>query len=162
MAWRQFGEAFSALDLRLWALALVAFVLAQLISSLRWQMLAAPLGFAAPYRRYASLYFVGMFFNLVLPTSVGGDVVRAWYLGVDGKRVAAFCTVLAERASGLIVLMILACVASVFLPTSPPRWMLLVLASIAAGLVVGLPALVVVHQYCRRRRLGGRFRPLVE
>ena len=30
--------------------------------------------------RYLAYYFIGMFFNLVLPTSIGGDMVRTWYL----------------------------------------------------------------------------------
>ncbi len=161
--WRQLAEAFAALDARLWAAALVALVLAQLVSGLRWQMLAAPLGFDAPFRRYASLYFVGMFFNLVLPTSVGGDVVRAWYLGAaPGKRFAAFCTVLADRASGLAVLMVLACVAALFLPAAPPRWMVVILAGLAAGLGAGVLALVFVRPLLRRLRPSPRFWPLLE
>jgi uncharacterized membrane protein YbhN (UPF0104 family) len=161
--WRQLGEAFSALDVRLWAAALATFVLAQFVSSLRWQMLAAPLDFDVPYHRYASLYFIGMFFNLVLPTSVGGDVVRAWYLGAgSGRRFAAFCSVLADRASGVVVLTALACAASLALPVALPPWMTAILAGLAAGLAVGLPALLIGHRFLDRSYRGDRFRPLVE
>ena len=163
MDWRQLGEAFSALDARLWALALLALVFAQLISGLRWQMLAAPLGFDAPYRRYASLYFIGMFFNLVLPTSVGGDVVRAWYLGASKEsRIASFCSVIADRASGLGVLVALACVAALFLPTTPPPWMVTILTTLGVGLLVGLPVFLLGHDWMRRRYRGEKFRPLID
>ena len=40
-------------------------------------MLARPLGFTCPLRNYAALYFIGMYFNLFLPSSVGGDVENA-------------------------------------------------------------------------------------
>src|SRR5882762_4919426 len=55
-----------------WADAAAAFsvlVAAQFVSALRWQWLARPLGFHGPLRRYVGYYFVGMFFNLLLPTS---------------------------------------------------------------------------------------------
>jgi uncharacterized membrane protein YbhN (UPF0104 family) len=143
--WRQLGEAFAGFDLRFGGLALAVYVAAQLVSSLRWRLLAAPLGFSQPWRRYVALYFVGMFFNLVLPTSVGGDVVRAWYLGgsAPGKRRLgpALLSVLAERGSGVAVLAGLACAAAPFVPLRLPGWMVGALWALAAGLVLGLASL---------------------
>ena len=58
-----------------WAGAGAAFAVllaAQVVSAVRWQWLAQPLGFDGPLRHYITAYFVGMFFNLLLPTSVGG------------------------------------------------------------------------------------------
>ena len=78
--WHQVADAFAHLRWGLWLLAALLYASTQVVSSLRWQWLARPLGFALPLRRYLAFYYVGMFFNLVLPTSVGGDVVRAWYL----------------------------------------------------------------------------------
>lgn len=148
MDWRQLGEAFARLDLRLWAAAVTVFVGCQLVSSLRWQMLAAPLGIHGGYPRYVALYFIGMFFNLVLPTSVGGDVVRAWYLSRQGtgpgappRRAAAFLSVLAERGSGLAMLVLLACVAGLVVPVPLPRWMATVLVVLGAASLAGLACL---------------------
>src|SRR5204863_360725 len=78
--WGHVGAAFGNLQLRWWLLAAGLYYLTQVASSLRWQILARPLGFHRPITQYLSFYFIGMFFNLFLPTSVGGDVVRAWYL----------------------------------------------------------------------------------
>ena len=36
--------------------------------------------------RYLAYYFIGMFFNLILPTSIGGDMVRTWYLATREGR----------------------------------------------------------------------------
>ncbi|HZV07758.1 MAG TPA: lysylphosphatidylglycerol synthase transmembrane domain-containing protein [Gemmataceae bacterium] len=78
--WRQVASAFAQLHVTYWLLALGLYLLTQGVSAVRWQMLGHVLGLGGRWRDYLSHYFVGMFFNLVLPTSVGGDVVRGWYL----------------------------------------------------------------------------------
>jgi uncharacterized membrane protein YbhN (UPF0104 family) len=119
--WHQVGEAFAHLRWGLWLLAVPLYVLTQVVSSLRWQWLSRPLGFDRPLRHYFAFYFIGMFFNLVLPTSVGGDVVRAWYLdGGSGRRLSAFLSVFVERLSGLMVLIVIACVADLLCPVPLP------------------------------------------
>ncbi|MHB1425579.1 MAG: lysylphosphatidylglycerol synthase transmembrane domain-containing protein, partial [Gemmataceae bacterium] len=78
--WRQAATAFTHLNATYWFMALGLYLLTQGVSAARWQMLGNMLGLDGCWRDYFAYYFVGMFFNLVLPTSVGGDVVRAWYL----------------------------------------------------------------------------------
>src|SRR5206468_2936583 len=88
-----------------WVAAFLCYIVAQLVSSIRWQELARPYGFSHSYIAYVAYYFVGNFFNLVLPTSVGGDVARAWYLGRgSGRPGSAVLCVLADRLIGLYVL----------------------------------------------------------
>src|SRR5437870_4481455 len=115
VAWKmdfaKVADAFAHLRLTYWLLAVGVFLVAQVASSMRWRWLARPLGFQQGPAQFLGYYFVGMFFNLVLPTSVGGDVVRAWYLdGHSGRRLPAFVSVFADRVSGLLVLLVLACV----------------------------------------------------
>lgn len=161
--WSQLRDAFVALDVRHWVAALVALLIAQLISSLRWQLLAEPLDFTDSYWRYVRLYFVGMFFNLVLPTSVGGDVVRAWYLGGErGRRGPAFLTVLADRGIGVAVLVVMACVAAVFVPIQMPGWMVTVVGGLAAGCVVGAVLIPFLPALTRIVWIGPKLVPLVE
>ena len=111
--WQQVAVAIHNLR---WPIAMAAFAVllaAQIVSAVRWQWLSQPLGFDGPLRRYVSAYFVGMFFNLLLPTSVGGDAVRAVYLNAkSGRHVAAVLSVLLDRLSGLLVLLAVACVAA--------------------------------------------------
>lgn len=123
--WHKIGDGFARLNIYLWLLAAVLYVVAQVLSSLRWQFLARPLGYCQPFRSFVSFYFIGMFFNLVLPTSVGGDVVRAWYLasgerklpdGGRGRRTLAFVSVLEDRLSGLLMLLLIACAAVTIYP----------------------------------------------
>ena len=55
--------------------------------------------------------FIGAFFNQILPSSIGGDVARAWYVYRNGgsKRVSII-TVLSDRIYGMITLTALALV----------------------------------------------------
>ena len=89
-----------------WGDAAAAFgvlIAAQVVSALRWRWLARPLGFGGPLRRYVGFYFVGMFFNLLLPTSVGGDAVRAVYLNAGAGRPVVGSTAPGESLAGLEV-----------------------------------------------------------
>lgn len=130
--------------------SVTVFLVAQFVSTIRWRQLAMDADFRASLGRFGAWYAAGMFCNLVLPTSVGGDVVRTWYLAhqadgpVTGRTRRAATSVLLDRGTGLMVLIALAGVASVFSPVALPSqvsWFLyLVLACTALGIVVGLTA----------------------
>lgn len=108
--WSQLARDLAGSHIQLWFLAILVYLLSQVASSIRWRWLAAPLGFHQPLRKFLGYYFIGMVFNMLLPTGVGGDVVRAFYLDAkSGRRLAAFLSVLADRGSGLVVLLALAC-----------------------------------------------------
>jgi len=147
--WHRVGEAFQRLDWRFWLAALALYVATQVVSTWRWRMFARELGLGGTFREYLSYYFVGMFFNLVLPTSVGGDVVRAWYLAhrpgpKTGQRMPAFVSVLADRVSGVVVLALVACVATALCPIPLPpviRYTVIGVGIAAAAGVLGLPIL---------------------
>src|SRR5437868_6701131 len=121
--WSKIGHTFSQLRPGLWLAAVVLYIATQFVSAVRWRLLAGPLGFHKSMKEYTAFYFIGMYFNLFLPTSVGGDVVRALYLdGGSGRRLPAFLSVFVDRLSGLLVLLALACVAAAFCPMPLPLW----------------------------------------
>ena len=83
-----------------------------LTSAWKWQVILKALKIKVSVMKCFWLYVVGYFFNTVLPTNVGGDVVRAYALGKStGKRAEAFSSVFVERFTGLSVLMLMAIVA---------------------------------------------------
>jgi uncharacterized membrane protein YbhN (UPF0104 family) len=142
MDWGQVGRAFAHLRPGWWLAAVLALVLAQLASARRWQLLAAPLGFPRPLGRLTAFYFIGMYFNLVLPTSVGGDVVRAWYLdGRPGRRLGAFVSVLLDRLSGLVVLLAVAALGVALSPAELPAWVVAFVWGACGCFVLGLAGL---------------------
>ncbi len=184
---RQVASAFAQLDATYWLLALAVYLLTQGVSAARWQILGHMLGLVGRWRDYLSHYFVGMFFNLVLPTSVGGDVVRAWYLVQQGRGArdegpvkneeknsfspraprpsplfAAFLSVLADRLNGLAVLIAVACVAALCCPTPLPGWILGIVAGMAAACLLGLAVLPLLPWLRRRMPLPRRLTPLLD
>jgi uncharacterized membrane protein YbhN (UPF0104 family) len=137
--WDRLAEAFGRMQLQFWLAAVGVYLAAQFLSSLRWQLLARPLGFHEPLRQFTAFYFIGMFFNLFLPTSVGGDVVRAWCLdGKTGRRLNAFLSVLVDRISGLMILLLVACVGVAVYPQTLPVLVTGSVWGMAAGAILGL------------------------
>jgi uncharacterized membrane protein YbhN (UPF0104 family) len=148
--WEQLGHAFSGMNPALWAGAFGLYVLSQVISAFRWQLLARPLEIDGSVTQFTGLYFIGMFFNLVLPTSVGGDVIRAWYLDSrSGRRMAAFLSVAIDRVSGLMILLLVACVAVVLYPFALPPLVTGSVWGMAGGLAVAFFLLPVLTRYLR-------------
>jgi glycosyltransferase 2 family protein len=157
--WTKVGEAFAQFRLELWLAAIGTLAITQIVSALRWQMLARPLGFERSLWQYTGFYFIGMYFNLLLPTSVGGDVVRAWYLDDrSGRRLAAFVAVFLDRLSGLLMLLALACVAVALRPKNLllPAWIPWTVWGTAGGIVSGLALLPLLARRSQRARLRAR------
>jgi uncharacterized membrane protein YbhN (UPF0104 family) len=91
-----------------WLLAVFLYLFSQITSGIRWATLARPIGFRLGWLRFQQLYFEGMFFSLCLPSSIGGDVVKALRLGGAGRgRILAACTVVADRVAGLLAIMLI-------------------------------------------------------
>jgi uncharacterized membrane protein YbhN (UPF0104 family) len=92
-----------------WLAGLAASVGVQVIAGIRWAALARPLGFDRPRRFFIWRFFEGMFFSLCLPSSIGGDVIKAYRIGdTTPRRLLAGCSVLADRLTGLAALGVLA------------------------------------------------------
>ncbi len=68
-------------------------------------MLLKSRGIFVKLYRLFSYYLIGKFFNLILPTSMGGDIVRIHVLGVyTGRKADAVASVFVERFCGMITL----------------------------------------------------------
>jgi len=96
-----------------WLAAAILLVVAQiLLSSLRWQRIVRQCsGPGEPPFTTANAFrynFVAAFFNQTLPSTIGGDAVRAWLLARDngGWRSATY-SVLIDRLVGLLLLAVL-------------------------------------------------------
>ncbi len=64
------------------------------------------------FREVYYLNLVGIFFNLFLPSAVGGDIAKAYYAyKQSGKKIAATTSVILDRLMGFVSLIIMAVVA---------------------------------------------------
>jgi uncharacterized membrane protein YbhN (UPF0104 family) len=94
-----------------WLLAALAiFTATQAVSALRFAYIARELGAALPFGRSLRLHYIGLWLNQVLPTGLGGDVVKAAMLRHDAGLGTAVRVAVLDRLSGLIVLLLHAAV----------------------------------------------------
>jgi uncharacterized membrane protein YbhN (UPF0104 family) len=100
--------AFLDLSFFAWAIAFLMYLASQVISSFRWYFLAHALDFPRPWVAYLRYYFVGMYFNLFLPTSVGGDVLKMHFISRgEPKKLRATYSLVADRLFGLAAMFLL-------------------------------------------------------
>lgn len=80
------------------------------IQFVRWYLLVRALDLPFTIYNAVRLGLVGLFYNTFLPGSVGGDVVKAYFIakGQPGRKAAAVATVVADRLIGLFGLILFA------------------------------------------------------
>ncbi len=123
--------------------ALGVYLAGQAVSAFRWLQIVRASAFLVGFVELLRDYYIGMFFNLFGPATLGGDLVRSLYLAeTSGRRAAALHTVFADRLVGLFWLLAIACVSmAVFGTFSVPAPVVAVAvgltASLAGGVVVG-------------------------
>ncbi|MEW5774300.1 MAG: lysylphosphatidylglycerol synthase transmembrane domain-containing protein [Thermodesulfobacteriota bacterium] len=99
------AEQFGRLDPLLLVAAAALLVGRTFLSAWRWQLLLRGRGVARGICPLTRLYFVGMFLNNFLPTSLGGDMARVSGLALSGAPLAvAASSVVVERALGFAAL----------------------------------------------------------
>jgi glycosyltransferase 2 family protein len=136
-----------------WGLTVFGIVL----SAARWQRVLTGMDVARPpFRRLLSHYFAGQFVANVLPTTIGGDVLRGARLARDtGDPADSFASVIIERLTGWFVLPLLTAAGMLASPAARSLGPATTLAvAIAAGTLV---ALLVILFAADHPRLGGRF-----
>jgi uncharacterized protein (TIRG00374 family) len=82
------------------------------LSSWKWQILLNAQGIKVSLSRLFALYLVGIFFNNIMPSNVGGDVIRAYELGeYTHKKAESMASIFMERFTGLTALIFMALIA---------------------------------------------------
>jgi len=89
-----------------WIVISLAILAAQLVLlAARWRMIAQGCGLAPRYTTMLRVSFIGMFFNQVLPSTVGGDAARIYMLArEEGGWAGATYSVLIDRVAGIFAL----------------------------------------------------------
>jgi uncharacterized membrane protein YbhN (UPF0104 family) len=102
------GQITSHVSLPLLSAALMTVVGAIPVNAVRWRVILAAEGPSPGLGSLTKLLFVGLFFNQVLPTGVGGDAVRAWRCRRLGIALGtAVRSVLLDRVSGYLVMVVI-------------------------------------------------------
>jgi uncharacterized protein (TIRG00374 family) len=112
--------------------------------SLRWKILLKAQGVNTAYKRLFSYYIMAAFFNTLLPSTIGGDAVRAIESKqLTGNTTTSVMVVIVERLTGLSALVLISTAAlliKIFESTAELQGILIFLAAVICGLslLVGL------------------------
>jgi uncharacterized protein (TIRG00374 family) len=86
------------------------------IQAIRWHMFFPRNDNKYNFRNLFKIFFIGTFFNNILPTSSGGDGVRAYYIYKSGAPIALSASpIIIERIIGLIAMIGMASLSIIFL-----------------------------------------------
>ncbi len=142
------------MNIKYLSLALIPYLLFIIISTWRWQVLLDYKRMAIPFRTSLVIYLIAFFFNNLLPTTIGGDVMRV-LLSMKNRKAEALAIVLADRILGFIGLFCLGLLAVIYLLLFQKRNEFLSL------MIIGLCALIFITFLLLSRRVYTIFSPLV-
>ena len=93
----------------LFSLASVVFFARNIFAAWRWHVLLKAKYYDVSIGRLTRLYFIGYFFSFFLPTVVGGDIARGYYLYSDGvSKKEAISSIVIERVLGVLAMTLFA------------------------------------------------------
>src|SRR3989338_7393778 len=81
--WVHAFEILKGIDVGMFAWVCALFLLINVIVSFRLKLVLRIQEIKVPLARVIYFNFVGLFFNLFLPSALGGDIVKAYYISKD-------------------------------------------------------------------------------
>lgn len=125
--------------------AFLFFNISKITAAVRLNYYFKEIGINLSFKTNLILYYVGMFYNLFLPGGIGGDGYKAYLLKkhFDKKLSLLIAALLFDRISGLVALILLACLLFVF--SDYAIYPLNILS-----IVVGLLVFVGFYFFCRK------------
>jgi uncharacterized protein (TIRG00374 family) len=115
-ALEQLLGAFASADLAWLVPAALLHIVGFSLISWRWKIMLSVQGIHSPFHRLFLFYFMAAFFNTFLPSTIGGDAVRALESrGMTGKTSTSILVVIVERLTGMAALVILSATATLIL-----------------------------------------------
>ncbi len=124
-------------ELIYFAFVIFIFIFNIMISAKKWQILLKAKGESRKFLQVWKFYYIGNFFNMFLPTNVGGDVVKAHKMSKISKTsIEAYSSVFMERFTGLIAIIALATVSTTLFFEHIGREIVLIIYGLFLPLIV--------------------------
>ncbi|MBN2212578.1 MAG: flippase-like domain-containing protein [Sedimentisphaerales bacterium] len=114
----QFQLALQNLDYAWVVGGTLVYIVTQGLLAVRWRLLLTVHQVHISVGKSIQLTFLGVFYNNFMPGAVGGDILKAWYIGQHcskGRRLEAAVTVFVDRVVGLMSIALVGAVASLFI-----------------------------------------------
>jgi hypothetical protein len=138
--WTQFGQTLMGARWGFLVPIYLLFFANTAISAWKWRLLLAADGIRPGYRVLLATYWVGTFFNMFLPSSIGGDAYRIYDIARRSARSAeGVASVFADRLTGFLAISLWGVVFSlVGFSRLPERGIILLPAMVFLALTGGL------------------------
>lgn len=112
-------EALGRMPAWAWAGAIAGYLCLHLLGTAKWRMLINAAGARVGYADAVRCYYAGLFGNTLLPSVVGGDVIKAGLaIRVDGTRDGIIFGSVLDRGLDLVALITVAVAGAVMVPRS--------------------------------------------
>ena len=113
--WNKTLDAMKTADVGFLSLAAFVFVLVNFVILGRWMIFIKALELHLPAADVVKWFFIGLFCNLFLPTSIGGDVVKVIGLcKASPQKPKVFASVVLDRLSGFAGIVLTAAIVFIF------------------------------------------------
>lgn len=143
--WTLFGGVLHQISPAFYAGSLAAMAVGQMLYAYRWCVVLAATGVRVTYGEVLRQYLIGVFFSNLMPTAVGGDAAKVYYLGRREGYVEIGASVFIDRFLGFFWLSLIGGVLA-WLTAADAAVMVLnrnLLTVFAAGFLVALVLLAV-------------------
>ena len=107
--WANLKQILGQMNPWIFASALAIFIFGQVLVGFRWWLLLRTQSIFINLWAAVKLHFLGLFYNNVMPSSVGGDLIRAWYVTRHtNKMFEGALSVFVDRVIGLLSTLVIA------------------------------------------------------
>ena len=136
------ADRLKRLDIAWFSAAILVLGVQTVLGAQRWQRILERCGAAISTQQAIRLTFIGAFFSQVLPSTVGGDAARIWFVAQDAGWSKAVYSVAVDRIIGVFVLalIVVVCIPKSFAFIADPL-------ARAALLIVGLSGVAVTAAF---------------
>jgi uncharacterized membrane protein YbhN (UPF0104 family) len=122
--WAAFGSLLRRMSPAFYLGSLFAVVAGQLLYALRWRVVLQGMGVTVSYLDVLRQYLIGIFFSNVMPTAIGGDAAKIYYLGRQAGYVEVGASVFVDRFLGFLWLSIAGAMLAWLVGGEPPLFIL--------------------------------------
>lgn len=113
--WLDLLETFANTNYLLLCCAILFTLAVVFVSALKWFYLSKAAGLNNSLRELFCYFIIGRYFNLILPSSIGGDLVRIHLQGQSqNNKAASAAIVFIDRLTGLMTLVLLVALVAIF------------------------------------------------
>lgn len=138
--WARFAEVLQQMPAWFYAGSLAVLTIGQVLYAYRWRVVLSGMGVEVPFGEVLRQYFIGLFFSNLVPTAVGGDAAKVYYLGRQSGFVQVTASVILDRLLGFVWLALIGAVLAWLVGGDAPVLVLnrQLLTMFAAGFVAAL------------------------